>query len=117
MSWLMRQLCIVSRGGARLLRGLAATDLGAKMEQSRYRASSFRNGSRKVMFPAFSWKNRIVGRCRLVARLQPIGCRYQACSFVPSLAVRSTSCAYSNMPSCPRLSAVCSCMQAGGWRS
>ena len=72
------------------------------------RTVTHRKGSRKVMFPAFSWKNRMVGRCRLVARLQPIGCRYHACSFVPSLAVRSTSCTYSNMTSCPRLPAVCS---------
>ena len=44
------------------------------------------------MLPAFSWKNSMVGRWRLVALPQPMGCRYQACSFVPSLAVRSTSC-------------------------
>ncbi len=44
------------------------------------------------MLPAFSWKKSMVGLWRLVALPQPMGWRYQAWSFVPSLAVRSTSC-------------------------
>lgn len=52
--------------------------LGAKMEQSRYLASSFRKGKRNVMLPAFSWKNSMVGLWRRVALPQPMGWRYHA---------------------------------------
>jgi hypothetical protein len=52
------------------------------------------------MLPAFSWKKRIVGRSRLMLACQPFGFRYQACNFVPSLAVKSTSCIARRVSDC-----------------